>query len=231
MGSPSALFGWWHIPHSGGTFHSDYNEFESEVRINARGLRDREIGYDNPDGAFRVLSLADSFGEALQVNLEQTYHKQLETLLIESLGQPAEVLNAGVGGWGTDQQAVFYLAEGFRYEPEVVLLAFFVRNDAVNNYGPLEIERNGGRQQKQFFTLAADGTLTPPPVQEIENAENMVLPDSAQMEPGSTPPLLGVADALWRWSALYRLIVPYLRDAPPWCKRLAPAVFWAAKPC
>jgi len=142
------LFGWWHVPHSGGIFRSDFKEFEAEVRINARSLRDREIGYDNPDNAFRVLSLADSFGEALQVELEETYHKQLENRLAESLGQPVQVLNAGVGGWGTDQEAIFYLAEGFRYQPDVVLLAFFMRNDAVNNYGPLEIERNGGSQQK-----------------------------------------------------------------------------------
>src|SRR5687767_7415221 len=145
---PHPLFGWWHIPNSGGLFHSDFNEFESEVRINARGLRDREIGYDNPQDAFRVLSLADSFGEALQVSLDKTYHKQLEGLLADSLGKPVEVINAGVGGWGTDQEAVFYLAEGFRYQPDVVLLAFFVRNDPINNYGPLELESTGGSQQK-----------------------------------------------------------------------------------
>lgn len=209
---PHPLFGWWHIPYSGGAFYSDYNEFTSEVRINARGLRDAEIGYDNPDRAFRVLSLADSFGEALQVNLEDTYHRQLQKLLAEALGQPVQVLNAGVGGWGTDQEAIFYLAEGFRYEPDVVLLAFFIRNDAVNNYGPLEIERNGGRQQKQFFGLAADGMLLPPPVQENINTEAAVNPE--QSEPETAPPLLGVADALWRGSALYRFVMPYLRDIP-----------------
>jgi len=164
--TPHPLMGWWHIPHSGGLFHSDYNEFEAEVRINARGLRDREIGYDNPDDALRVLSLADSFGEALQVELADTYHKQLEQLLTDSLDRPVEVLNAGVGGWGTDQEAIFYVAEGFRYDPDVVLLAFFTRNDAVNNYGPLEIARNGGRQQKEFFSLSSKGELIPPPVQE-----------------------------------------------------------------
>ena len=135
--TPLTLFGWRHVPYSGGIFHSDYNEFEDDVRINARGLRDREIGYDNPQDAFRIMSLADSFGEALQVNLEATYHKQLESLLAGFPGRPVEVINAGVGGWGTDQEAIFYLAEGFRYEPDGVLLAFFVCNDAVNNYGPL----------------------------------------------------------------------------------------------
>lgn len=227
---PHPLFGWWHVPYSGGTFHSDFNEFESEVWINARGLRDREIGYDNPANAFRVLSLADSFGEALQVNLDETYHKQLEARLVDSLGQPVEVLNAGVGGWGTDQEAIFYLAEGFRYQPDIVLLAFFIRNDAVNNYGPLEIERNGGSQQKQFFTLAPDGSLLPPPLEaeaaNTQSAARLQNPQTASAQQAALkdnpPPLLGVADILWRGSALYRFIVPYLRDIPPVLQTLGP---------
>jgi hypothetical protein len=219
---PHPLFGWWHIPYSGGVFHSDYNEFEAEVRINSRGLRDREIGYDNPDDALRILSLADSFGEALQVDLEQTYHKRLEALLEESLEQPVEVLNAGVGGWGTDQEAIFYLAEGFRYEPDLVLLAFFIRNDAVNNYGPLEIARNGGRQQKQFFALSATGDLIPPPLQETASTDE---PDQAvfQQETNHTAPLLGLADGLWQYSAMYRFLVPYLRDIPEVVQAVGPS--------
>lgn len=218
---PHPLFGWWHIPYSGGLFHSSYNEFEAEVRINARGLRDREIGYDNPTGALRILSLADSFGEALQVNLEQTYHKQLETLLGDSLGRPVEVINGGVGGWGTDQEAIFYVAEGFRYQPEVVLLAFFIRNDAVNNYGPLELASASGSQQKQFFTLSASRELIPPPVQEAEaqaEAKEVIMSGNAPQPSAQldhSPLLLPLADTLWRWSALYRLVVPYLRDLPP----------------
>lgn len=229
--APHPLFGWWHVPHSGGTFRSDYNEFEAEVRINARSLRDREIGYDNPEGAFRVLSLADSFGEALQVNLDDTYHKQLETRLAGSLGRPVEVLNAGVGGWGTDQQAIFYVAEGFRYEPDVVLLAFFIRNDAVNSYGPLELERNGGSQQKQFFTLSPGGELIPPPLEEVESQpapesrfQSGLLESGPRLDriQKSPPPLLPLADVLWRASALYRFTVPYLRDIPSVVQRLGP---------
>ncbi len=224
--APHPLFGWWHIPYSGGTFNSDFNEFSAEVRINARGLRDREIGYDNPDGAFRILSLADSFGEALQVDLADTYHKQLEQKLIDELNRPVEVINAGVGGWGTDQEAIFYVAEGFRYEPDIVLLAFFIRNDVVNNYGPLEIARNGGNQQKEFFTLSPDGTLIPPPVEEIANAEaqpiETISPELAASD-DSDPILLDVADILWRTSALYRVVMPNLRNIPGVVQILGPS--------
>lgn len=230
---PHPLLGWWHIPYSGGLFHSQYNEFEAEVRINARNLRDREIGYDNPTGALRILSLADSFGEALQVNLEQTYHKQLEGLLADSLNRPVEVINGGVGGWGTDQEAIFYVAEGFRYEPKVVLLAFFVRNDPVNNYGPLELASVSGSQQKEFFSLSPEGELIPPPEREEAKAEAegvevkgngpepLTQPQSSLSE--HNPVLLPLADTLWRWSALYRLIVPYLRDIPPVVQKIGPS--------
>jgi hypothetical protein len=221
------LLGWWHIPYSGGLYHSNYNEFEAEVRIKARGLRDREIGYENPTGALRILSLADSFGEALQVNLDQTYYKQLEMMLDDSLGRPVEVINGGVGGWGSDQEAFFYVAEGFRYQPELVLLAFFVRNDTVNNYGPLEAARTGGSQQKEFFSLSSDGKLIPPPVQEEakaeSNADGIALSVEPRPQPDKEPPLLTAADDLWRWSALYRLMVPYLRDIPPVVQKVGPS--------
>ncbi|MFN8457948.1 MAG: SGNH/GDSL hydrolase family protein [Anaerolineae bacterium] len=163
----------------------------------------------------------------MQVNLEQTYHKQLETLLGDSLGRPVEVINGGVGGWGTDQEAIFYVAEGFRYQPDIVLLAFFIRNDTVNNYGPLELASAGGSQQKQFFTLSSSGELIPPPVQEAQaeaaigahsKAQEVVMSGNApQPSPqlDHNPLLLPLADTLWRWSALYRLVTPYLRDLPP----------------
>ncbi len=214
--TPHPLFGWWHIPYSGGIFHSDYNEFATDVRINARGLRDREIGYDNPTKALRVLSLADSFGESLQVKLEDTYHKQLEKSLSQSLDRPVEVLNAGVGGWGTDQEAIFYVAEGFRYQPDVVLLAFFVENDTVNNYAPLEIARAGGSQQKNFFSLSPKGELIPPKELALDSKK------TATQTPSANSPsfLLETADTLWLNSALYRVFVPYLRDMPPVVQRL-----------
>lgn len=232
---PHPLMGWWHIPYSGGLFHSQYNEFEAEVRINARGLRDREIGYDNSGGALRILSLADSFGEALQVNLEQTYHKQLEGLLVDSLSRPVEVINGGVGGWGTDQEAIFYVAEGFRYEPEIVLLAFFVRNDTVNNYGPLELASVSGSQQKEFFSLSPQGELIPPAVKEeakakaeakeveIRDSNSQPLTQPQPSKPDHNPVLLPLADTLWQWSALYRLVVPYLRDMPPVVQKIGPS--------
>lgn len=198
------LYGWFHKPDSGGLIYNDYNEFQVDIHINARGLRDREIGYDNPNGKYRILMLADSYGEAIQVPLEESYSKQLEARLNASGGGGYEVINAGVGGWGTDQEAVFYATEGFRYQPDLVLLSFFTRNDAVNNFEPLELRRIAGSRQKPFFRLGQDGEL--------------ILPDfpfePAPSEDPPRPALLPTAEWLAARSDLYRFVVPYLRDVP-----------------
>jgi hypothetical protein len=47
-------------------------------------------------------------------------------------GRRAEVLNAGTSGYSTDQEYLFYLSEGARYAPRVVLL-FFYYNDVLYN--------------------------------------------------------------------------------------------------
>jgi len=198
--APHPYLGWFHVPNRGGIVYSEYGEFQAPVHINARGLRDREIGYAKPAGVQRVLVLGDSFAEALQVPLEITFAKELETRL-NNTGYPVEVINAGVGGWGTDQEAIFYAIEGFRYQPDLVLLLFFPHNDVLNNYAPLEIARFHGAVQKPFFHL--DG-------------ENLVLPTFPFSETTKTTsaPLLPLSEWLNRYSALYRLVVPHLRESP-----------------
>ena len=211
--------GWWHIPHSGGIFYSDFNEFATDVQINALGLRDDpEItGYDLPN-RFRLLVLADSFGEALQVPLAQTFPKRLQALLNDQ-GHPTQTLNAGVGSWGTDQEAIYYHLEGHKFKPDLTLLFFFTRNDVVNNYRPLEVARNGGSIQKNFYTLNAAGQLQPPPPFDPEHAYDNA-PKPAKLPPA---PWLTTADWLWLHSHLYRWLVPYLRDMPPVVQTLGPS--------
>jgi len=200
--APHPYLGWFHVPNRGGMVYSEYGEFQAPVHINARGLRDREIGYEKPAGVYRVLVLGDSFVEALQVPLEVTFAKQLEALL-SAPEHPVEVINAGVGGWGTDQEAIFYAIEGFRYEPDLVLLFFFPHNDVLNNYEPLETARVHGMIQKPFFQLEGTNLITPTfPFTYSETSK------------ATSAPLLSVSEWLNRHSALYRLIVPYLRENP-----------------
>lgn len=215
-----ATLGWKHIPDSGGTFYSSFNEYTTAVKINALGLRDDETlnRYDAAQDKFKVMILADSFGESLQVPLEKTFFKGLQNRLTGA-GLAAQSINTGVGSWGTDQEDTFFRVEGYKYQPDLTLLFFFANNDPANNYKPLEVARNGGSIQKNFYRLDETGQLVYPLPFDPDNAYQ------SDPEPPKLPPapLTAAADWLWLNSDLYRWATPYLCDIPPVLKALGPS--------
>src|SRR5690606_3914579 len=112
-------------------------EFRVPVRINSHGLRDRERSLEKPAGSRRVLVVGDSHVEALQVELEDAIGPQLEQRLRASLGT-VEVVSAGVSGYGTAGELLLFRSLGWRFEPDLVVLAFYPGNDVKNNSPLLE---------------------------------------------------------------------------------------------
>jgi len=109
-------------------------EYSVYVKINQRGLRDRDYGYTKRAGVFRILVLGDSFTAGLQVSEAETFPKRLEAQLNQRYPQTKfEVINAGVVGYGTHNQLAYYLHEGYKYQADLVLLAFFTGNDLTDN--------------------------------------------------------------------------------------------------
>lgn len=100
-----------------------------DVAINARGLRDRDFDYENPDGVGRILMLGDSLTFGWGVAAEHTVSKRLEQRLNASASGRFEVINAGVGNYNTAMEVAWFLNEGVRYEPDLVVLNYFI-NDA-----------------------------------------------------------------------------------------------------
>lgn len=97
---------------------------------NSRGLRDREFAFGRGRGEFRVLCLGDSFTWGQMVPANMAYPKILERLLAERpLRMRASVINAGRLGWSTIHEAAWLEREGLLYEPQVILVGFFL-NDA-----------------------------------------------------------------------------------------------------
>ncbi|MBZ0252007.1 MAG: hypothetical protein K8I02_01590, partial [Candidatus Methylomirabilis sp.] len=95
---------------------------------NARGLRElKEVPYEKPEGERRLLAVGDSFTYGQLVNEADAYVARIE----RALGPGWEALNAGVMGWGTDQQVGWLLWEGLKYRPDVVALFFCIQNDFV----------------------------------------------------------------------------------------------------
>jgi lysophospholipase L1-like esterase len=126
--------GWRHVAGKTGWWTQEEREFVVPIRINRLGLRDVEREYAKPANVTRVLLLGDSFIEAMQVPLEGVLATQMQ----ERLGPRVEVINAGVSGYGTASELLFLQREGFRYDPDVVLLAFYPGNDVKNNSPALE---------------------------------------------------------------------------------------------
>jgi hypothetical protein len=114
---------------------------DRNVRIvtNSHGFRDVEHTYQKPDGVFRVLVFGDSFMEGYSVDGDQVFARQLEALAHQAGLSQVEVLNMGVGGYGTLQSYLAFAEEGVRYQPDLVLLGFFTGNDVHDNYRPLQV--------------------------------------------------------------------------------------------
>jgi hypothetical protein len=150
-------------PHQHYLYVSQSGEFENEVRNNARGLHDVEHTLAKPDGVFRILILADSYGQAREVPLEVNFARQLEALLNASApdGMTFEVINAGHFGLGTTQEYLYYTTEGRRYDPDLVLLGFYVGNDVIDNHAPL-IRAWNDIQTVDFPYFSPDGQLHQP---------------------------------------------------------------------
>jgi len=99
-----------------------------DFRTNSHGLRDREFSFDRVPGKLRIVMLGDSLTVGWGVPLEQTFAKRIEQMYAD-VGIDAEVINLGVGNYNTVQEVQAFLTKGYRYQPDVVVLNYFV-NDA-----------------------------------------------------------------------------------------------------
>lgn len=110
-------------------------EYEMDLIINSKGLRDKEYQYEKPAGIRRILCLGDSYTCGYGVQAGDTFPKLLESLLNAESGDiPGwEVLNAGVGSTGTANQLAYFETEGYKYNPDFVLLCFCQVNDFGEN--------------------------------------------------------------------------------------------------
>jgi hypothetical protein len=155
--TPHAVYGRFHVPGFDGWVKT--REFTSRVTINQQGLRGPERAYAKPAGARRIMVLGDSFPEAAQGPERESAVSRLEAARNPRGTGRHEVLNAGVGGWGTGQQLVYLRAEGYRYQPDLVVVLLYLGNDIFDNSYVLQ-----GRPKnphEPYFAFRDDGTFEP----------------------------------------------------------------------
>jgi len=101
-------------------------EYRTRIEIDALGLRGFSPGYRG--NSTRVLVIGDSFVFGQGVEANQTIASRLEDSLVK-LGRRSEVLNAGVRGYGVDQEAGWLQELGPVVKPQIVVLGVFLGND------------------------------------------------------------------------------------------------------
>lgn len=158
---PDAHVGWVHTRNKHTTYQpcTDLSrEFRTDVRINALGLRDVDRSYGRPPGVRRILVLGDSFTEALQVEREESFAALLERRL-GAQGERVEVINAGVSGYGTDNELLAYRQQYSHFEVDLVLLVMSSENDVYENSRALISVGDMPYPDKPYFEVDDHGAL------------------------------------------------------------------------
>jgi GDSL-like lipase/acylhydrolase family protein len=117
------------------------------ARHNALGFRDIEF---KPDGRPVMLFLGDSFVWGVDAEAGERFTDILRGKLPEF-----QTVNAGVSGYGTDQEYLWLRRIWPSVRPSVVVLLFCTDNDRLDNSSNLRY----GRYRKPYFVTGADGAL------------------------------------------------------------------------
>jgi lysophospholipase L1-like esterase len=105
-----------------------YKLGSNRVELNSHGLRDDEISFLKQRDEKRILMLGDSVAFGWGIDQGETVSDRVEAILKEETGINWQVINAGVNGYNSKQEAAYFRKEGLRYSPDIIIL-IFVNND------------------------------------------------------------------------------------------------------
>jgi len=132
-------------------------ETKNYRRINSDGLHDHEHSLAKPPHTMRIAVLGDSCTEGAEQPIEKTFVSVLGQQLAHSPalgGKQVEVINFGVSGYGTAQELLTLRDHVWKYNPDIVLLAFYSGNDIFNN--ERDLNPSSGAAQCPYFVFRKD---------------------------------------------------------------------------
>ena len=112
------------------------HEGSASISINKIGLRDKNYTKKKIKDTFRVVVIGDSFAEAIQLDNDKTFWSLVEQKLSKCQKldyKNIEVVNFGVGDYGTAQEYTTLKYYASQFHPDLVLLTVFTDNDVINN--------------------------------------------------------------------------------------------------
>ncbi|MDA1096308.1 MAG: SGNH/GDSL hydrolase family protein [Chloroflexi bacterium] len=115
-------------------------QFVQKIKVNSHGMRDREYSLKKRAGVRRIAAIGDSFTAGLEVKADEVFTEVME----RDLGSGWEVLNFGVSGYSTLHEYLYLRDSILDFDPDVILLVFYVRNDLDEMQGRYYDERRSG---------------------------------------------------------------------------------------
>jgi hypothetical protein len=112
------------------------NEGKAFVKINTLGFRESLLPSPKKPDEFRIVALGDSYTEGLQVDASKRWTSVLQNSLSSCSvlrNKKIHVINLGVSGYGTAQEALVLQHAGLLYDPDMVILLFYAGNDVSDN--------------------------------------------------------------------------------------------------
>ena len=110
-----------HFPNKQGTYYG------ADICLNSLGFRGSECELDKPAATKRVVFLGDSFTLGWGVVLDETFSRQVETML-RGAGIACDVINMGIGNYNTTMEVELFKWKGLRLDPDLVVLAYFIND-------------------------------------------------------------------------------------------------------
>lgn len=115
------------------------NFFHGEmITTNSLGMRDDEPQPEGDDSLHRIAVLGDSFTFGLGVPDNRTYSNALENLLNTRIdGEKFEVLNFGVSGYSTRDEALVLKYKAMDWDLDLVVVGYYLNDPEIEPAQPL----------------------------------------------------------------------------------------------
>lgn len=126
------VLGWVHMPGKEG--YSIGKEFKVKRRVNRDGFIGPDYNYAKDQETYRVVIAGDSLTEAFQIKESDTFAALAEGNVNHlNSGKKIEIMNMGIAGVGTKKEIYILENKGLKFDPDLLILAFFAGNDFYDN--------------------------------------------------------------------------------------------------
>ena len=124
------------------------------IKTNSHGMRDDEPLEGSGDSACNILVLGDSYTFGFGVEGNETYSNVLEGLLKNDVsGKVVQVLNSGVGGYSSKDEALVLKSKGLKWNPKLIIVGYVLNDPEIEPVQPLHRYYQDERWWQYFNAL------------------------------------------------------------------------------